>query len=121
MWLVLVPASLGVLLLKYVADMEDSFSHVRLLYGLGYGIVISLIVVRLVTNAVILRMRCREAIVDWNRGEAEKVPVDPTISFLGTDWWKLPAMIGVSLASIWALLEFTGLSKLIVILVQSSP
>jgi len=121
LWLILAPSTLGIFLFRYVVEMEKVFSFVRLLYGLGVGIMTLLIVVRLITNAVILRFRCREALVDQKLGEADRVPIDPTISFLGTDWWKLPATISVSLASIWALLEFMGLSKLIVSIVQTSP
>lgn len=43
----------------------------------------------------------------------EGLPKDPTLSFLGSAWWKLPATIGAALASIWALLEGLGLSKII--------
>jgi len=119
LWLILAPSALGIFFFRYVVEMETVFSPVRLLYGCGIGIVILFIVVRLITNAIILRFRCRDALVDQKLGEADRVPIDPTISFLGTDWWKLPAMITVSLTSIWALLEFIGLSKIIVSIIQA--
>lgn len=121
LWLIIAPSIIGIFLFRYVVEMEKVFSFVRLLYGLGVGIMILLIVVRLISNAVILRFRCREDLVGQKIDEADRVPIDPTISFLGTDWWKLPATISVSIASIWGLLEFMGLSKLIVTIVQTSP
>jgi hypothetical protein len=121
LWLILAPSALGIFLLRHIVKIEKVFSYVRLLYGLGVAIIIFMIVVRLITNAIILRFRCREALLDKKIKKADKVPVDPTISFLGMDWWKLPATIGVSLASIWAILEFMGLSKFISSILQIGP
>lgn len=118
LWLILAPSALGIFLFRYVVEMESVFSPVRLLYGCGVGIVILLVIVRLITNAIILRFRCRDALTDQKFGKEDRVPVDPTISFLGTEWWKLPATITVSLTTIWALLEFIGLSKIILNIVQ---
>ncbi len=119
LWLILAPSALGIFFFRYVVEMETAFSPVRLLYGFGIGIVILFIVVRLITNAVIVKFRCRDALVDHKPDEAYSIPVDPTISFLGTDWWKLPATITVSLTSIWALLEFIGLSNIIVSIIKA--
>lgn len=119
LWLILAPSALGIFIFRYVLEMETVFSPARLLYGCGIGIVIFFIVVRLITNAIILRFRFRDALVDHKPEDADRVLIDPTISFLGTDWWKLPATITVSLASIWALLEFIGLSKIIISIVKA--
>ncbi|OPX93943.1 MAG: hypothetical protein A4E62_02909 [Syntrophorhabdus sp. PtaU1.Bin002] len=121
LWLILAPSALGIFLFRYAAAMENVFSPVRLLYGVGVGIVIFLIVIRLIRNAVILRFKCRQVLANHDTGKTDRPPVDPTIGFLGTDWWKLPATISVSLASLWALLEFLGLSKIIADIAQKMP
>lgn len=121
LWLILAPSALGIFFFRYVIVKEDLFSPVRLIYGLGVGIIILLIIVRLIRNAVILRFLCREILVNQKHGATDQVPIDPTIDFLGKDWWKLPATISVSLASIWVLLELMGLSKILVGIVQKSP
>jgi hypothetical protein len=118
LWLILAPSALGIFLFRYVVEMEEEFSPVRLSYGLGIGIIILLVIARLIVNAVILRFRCRAALTDQKLAEKDRAPVDPTISFIGSDWWKLPATISVSLATMWALLEFAGLSKIVISIVQ---
>jgi len=35
-------------------------------------------------------------------------PPDPTISFIGENWWKLPATLGAIVLALWQILEWTG-------------
>ena len=118
LWLILAPATLGIFWVRYVVEMEPRFSSARLLHGIGVGVIITLIVVKLIRNAIILRFRCYEALSDKEYKEGDKQPTDPTINFLGTEWWKLPATISVALASIWALLEWLGIAKIILNLIR---
>jgi hypothetical protein len=118
LWLILAPSALGIAWVQYINKMEEVFSPARLLHGLGVGLIIALIVVKLIRNAIILRFKCRKAVAGKGLGETRKEPADPTIAFLGTEWWKLPATITVSLASIWALLEWAGVAKIIMNIIK---
>jgi hypothetical protein len=118
LWLILAPSALGIAWVQYINKMEKVFSPAHLLHGLGVGLIIALIVVKLIRNAIILRFKCREAVAGKELGETRKEPTDPTIAFLGAEWWKLPATITVSLASIWALLEWAGVAKIIMNIIK---
>lgn len=118
LWLILVPATLGIVWMRYVVEKEPRFSSARLLYVIGPGVIITLIVVKLIRNAIILRFRCYDSLSEEAFKERDKQPTDPTISFLGTEWWKLPATISVALASIWVLLGWLGMSKIILNLIR---
>jgi len=39
---------------------------------------------------------------------------DPTIPFIGENWWKLPATAGALLVAIWQVLEWSGASRVII-------
>jgi hypothetical protein len=38
---------------------------------------------------------------------------DPTIPFIGENWWKLPATLGTILLALWQVLEWTGAAQAI--------
>ncbi len=118
LWLILVPATVGIVWLRYIVEGEPQFSYARLFNIIGPGVIITLIVVKLIRNAIILRFRCYDALSGKAFTEGDKQPTDPTISFLGTEWWKLPAAISVALASIWVLLRWLGMSKIILNLIR---
>jgi hypothetical protein len=42
----------------------------------------------------------------------EDIPPDPTISFLGENWWSLPASLTGVFAALWVLIKVTGLETL---------
>jgi hypothetical protein len=113
LWLILAPCTLFIVWMRYVVEMELNVSYARVLYAVGIGVPLVLIVVRLIRNAIIIRFRCNQELQKFEEEPKNRVPVDPTISFLGNTWWKLPATIGAALASIWALLEGLGLGKII--------
>lgn len=116
LWLILAPTALGIIWVRYVIEMEPEFSSARLLHASVEVVLIIMIVFRLIRNAIILRFRCNEA---FQRLKSEdKLPVDPTIAFIGTAWWKLPATISTALAFIWLILEKLELAEIIVTLLR---
>jgi hypothetical protein len=118
LWLILAPSALGIIWIRYVVEMESQFSPARLLHATGVGVLITLIVIRLIRNAIILRFRCNEAFQRIKHKPKDKLPADPTIAFIGTTWWKLPATVSAALASIWVLLEGLGIAKIILDLIR---
>jgi len=72
----------------------------------------ALLVGRLVTNAIRLRAAYHKAIAatatTWDPDEARKWPPDPTIPFIGENWWKLPATFAAIAFALWQILEWTG-------------
>jgi hypothetical protein len=64
-------------------------------------ILVGWLAVRLVLNAIALRERYRTAIGrlagTWKDVQALKPAGDPTVAFIGENWWKLPATLGAML------------------------
>jgi hypothetical protein len=118
LWLIIAPSTLGMLWIRYIGKTEIIFSHGHLFHGLGVVLIIVIIIIKLIRNAIILRFRCSKIMLNIEYSKIDRPPKDPTIDFLGTDWWKLPATIGVSLASIWALLEWLGIAKFITSIIR---
>ena len=100
LWLILSPAVLGIMWLKIYANNEIEFSLVRLLHGTGVAILIVLIVARMIRNALILRNAIRGVSVSENADD--KKHIDPTITFIGEQWWITPATIGATLVLVWS-------------------
>ena len=48
----------------------------------------------------------------WTDVQANKIPDDPTILFLGEHWWKLPATMSAAMAIALALAQMFGLSSI---------
>jgi hypothetical protein len=118
LWLILAPSTLGILWLRYIGKSAINFAHAYLLHGLGVGLIIVIIIVKLIRNAIMLRFSCSEIMLKREYNGIDRLPKDPTIDFLGTEWWKLPATIGVSLAAIWAILEGLGITKFFISLIR---
>jgi hypothetical protein len=116
LWLILASTALGIIWIRYMIEMEPEFSPARLLHAAGEGLLIILIVIRLIRNAIILRFRCNEAFQGVK--SEDKLPVDPTIAFIKTAWWKLPATISSAITFIWLVLEKLGFAKIIVNLIR---
>ncbi|HEX7940298.1 MAG TPA: hypothetical protein VF488_00755 [Gemmatimonadaceae bacterium] len=80
--------------------------------------IVSALTGRLIYNAALIRKRYRAAIEDMGKTWGEvldgKPAPDPTIAFIGENWWKLPATVGALLLAIWQVLEWTGAARIIV-------
>jgi hypothetical protein len=107
-----------VLWLRYVRTAPLEHGSVYLMpavFGLG---VVCLLDYRLVRNAIVLRERYRTELTKLGATTAavenEKPAPDPTISFIGEDWWKLPSLLGGILFAVWAILEWTGSSQTLI-------
>ena len=50
----------------------------------------------------------------WAEVEALKPASDPTVPFIGENWWKLPATLGGLLLALWGVLESTGAARVLV-------
>ena len=113
LWLILLPGALGLIFAKWVLANESAVNPDRLIFASGVAAIIATIVFRMIRNAVILRFRCtEEAHSPQNHGH-EIEQKDPTRSFLGDAWWKLPASVIGTLAALWALIEWFGVGILI--------
>jgi hypothetical protein len=110
-WLILAPSTLGILWIQFIGKKEIFLYPARLLHGLGVGFIVIIIILKMIRNAIILRFRCYETLLTIKYDNIDMIPKDPTIDFLGTNWWKLPATVSVSLVSIWAILEWFGIAK----------
>lgn len=118
LWLILAPSTLGIIWIRYVIEMEPQFSPARLLHGAGVGVLITIIVYRLIRNAIILRFKCEKKLQEKKSKAQDKPPTDPTIAFIGSEWWKLPATVTTTLAVIWGLLEGLDLTRHILDLIR---
>jgi hypothetical protein len=64
---------------------------------------------RLVWNGIGIRLSYQNQLESlgrkWPDIQAQKPPPDPTIGFLGDNWWKLPATIFAALTALWTLTQ----------------
>jgi hypothetical protein len=72
---------------------------------------------RLVRNALILRHRYEDERAmlgtTWAEVGAKKPAPDPTVAFLGENWWRLPATFAGMFAGLWAVLEWARVAQII--------
>jgi hypothetical protein len=106
-----------VLWIRHMSAPGASFVFAYLIPVIAGQLLIATLAARLVYNATVLRGRYRDAIQriapTWAEIEAVKPAPDPTIPFIGENWWKLPATLGALLLAIWQVLEWTGASRVI--------
>jgi hypothetical protein len=106
-----------VLWIRHMSAPGTSFVFAYLIPVIAGQLLIATLAARLVYNATVLRRRYRDAIQriasTWAEIEAVKPAPDPTIPFIGENWWKLPATLGALLLAIWQVLEWTGASRAI--------
>jgi hypothetical protein len=106
-----------VLWIRHMSAPGASFVFAYLIPVIAGQLLIAILAARLVYNATVLRGRYRDAIQriasTWAEIEAVKPAPDPTIPFIGENWWKLPATLGALLLAIWQVLEWTGASRVI--------
>lgn len=106
-----------VLWIRYMSAPGASFVFAYLIPVIAGQLLIATLAARLVYNATVLRRRYRDAIQrlasTWAEIEVVKPAPDPTIPFIGENWWKLPATLGALLLAIWQVLEWTGASRVI--------
>ena len=104
--------------IRWAASYQDEFEKAYLIIT-ALGVIVSgLIIGKMIRNAMILRERYYQAISknfgSWQEVSDGKIPKDPIEDFIGATWWKLPAnFVGIA-SAMWALLELTGVSKVIV-------
>jgi hypothetical protein len=117
--LLLVPA---VVLIR-VASAEQEWSQpVYLVPPIAGAVLTGVLVYRLVRNAIVLRLRYSRALgslaATWDEVQKLKPAPDPTIPFIGENWWKLPATLGSLFVALWGVLEWTGAAKALIELVR---
>ena len=104
--------------IRYV-DAHDAEAALHYLMPVFVSVILTVaLVARLVRNGVELRVRYRAALAElgktWTEIDALKPAPDPTIAFIGADWWKLPATLGSLAFAAWGVLEWTGASSRVV-------
>lgn len=106
-----------VLWIRHMSAPDTPFVFAYLVPIIAGQLVIATLAARLVYNAILLRGLYRAAIqriaTTWAEIERVKPAPDPTIPFVGENWWRLPATLGALLLVIWQVLELTGASRVI--------
>lgn len=106
-----------IILIRWAAAQQAGFEKTYLLLVLGGALIYLLLIGKMIRNALELRRRYEKSIElsfdSWKAVAEAKVLPDPTIDFIGESWWKLPLSFAGIIGTIWALLEFTGVSKII--------
>jgi len=107
------------LLVPILLWIRSNSQYVSLIYllptvGLLFGAAI--VAARLLRNVIQLRLMYQnelQSLGSWTKIQAINPPPDPTSSFLGDRWWNLPAVILATIASFWAVIEWSGIGKLL--------
>lgn len=115
-WALLMFILLLVPTLLYLRSNSEYVTPIYLLPSLGLLSGAAIIAARLLWNTIQLRMLYQhelESLGSWTKIQAANPPPDPTSSFLGDRWWNLPAVILATIASFWAVIEWSGVGKLL--------
>jgi len=89
---------------------------VYLLPPAGVLIVALAVAVRFLRHAIKIRLLYQQtlrSLGSWSKIKALGLPPDPTVGFLGAQWWNLPATILATVATFWALIQWTSLGELL--------
>ena len=96
---------------------EPRFTSIYLLPSALLSASVLIIVGRMIRNAIAIRkmyqVELRGLGDTWQQIQEKKPPPDPTTTFLGEHWWKLPAVISGIFALSWLVVEQIGVSDLI--------
>jgi hypothetical protein len=79
-------------------------------------LILFVLVLRLVRNIYRIREEydsVRQKIGPWSVQNSAKIPPDPTIGFLGSQWWNLPASVVAVLTLGWVVLDFLGVRSVL--------
>lgn len=120
LWTILafvVGIGLGIGWIRYMSSGSATFASYYLIPFAAGDLLVATLAGRLVHNAMLLRGYYRASIRrlagTWSDVAALKPAPDPTIPFIGENWWKLPATAGALVVAIWQVLEWTGASRVI--------
>jgi len=89
---------------------------VYLLSPAGVLIVAVAVAARFLRHAIKIRLLYQQtlrSLGSWSKIKALGLPPDPTVGFLGAQWWNLPATILATVATFWALIQWTSLGELL--------
>jgi hypothetical protein len=104
------PASLW--LRAYRDDLHLQLPY--LLTGAALFAAVLIVIGRFIRNAIKLRQAYKKKVLeagkDWHQIQEAKLPPDPTIDFIGENWWKLPAVISSIFALSWLIATQVGVS-----------
>jgi hypothetical protein len=103
--------------IRFAQAGQERFDAFYLIPVLAGAVTNGLLGGRLVRNALIVRHRYElgrgELGKTWAEVESKKPPPDPTASFLGEDWWRLPATFAGLFVGLWTVLEWARVTDVI--------
>jgi hypothetical protein len=115
-WSLLMFIVLLVPTLLWIRSNSQYVTFIYLLPTLGLLTGAGMVAARLLRNVIQLRLLYQDELQSlgtWTKIQASNPPPDPTSSFLGDRWWNLPAVILATMASFWAVIEWSGVGKLL--------
>jgi hypothetical protein len=103
---------------RWASSQQAQFENAYLFNTIVAVGLASLMVAKMIRNAVELRRRYQDSLLinfdSWSAIRDANVPTDPTKDFIGESWWKLPANFVGIITATWVVLEWTGVGKVIV-------
>jgi hypothetical protein len=120
-WTLIIFGSFSVITIgavRWAASQQAEFENAYLINTVVGGGLAGIMILKMIRNAIVLRRSYQDCLArnfsSWGSIKDAVVPPDPTKDFIGESWWKLPVnFVGIVTAA-WALLEFTGVAKLLV-------
>ena len=77
---------------------------------------------RMIWNAIQVRLLYRRSLKalgsTWAQIRDADAPPDPTVPFLGDNWWKLPAILLGGASSLWLMVDALGIREMVMSLVR---
>ena len=106
-----------VIWIRIVIENHGGFSLGYLITPVFMMIGVYYLITRFVRNAFKIRQQYVEERSklgeSWPEIADQKLPPDPTLSYIGTEWWKLPTVVFPVLAGVWFFAEMLGVAKVL--------
>ena len=106
-----------VLWIRSITGMSGDISPGHLLTPLLIVLGALYLLVRQILCVVEIRKQYYQKVAalgkDWETVASIKVPPDPTLGFIGKEWWRLPTVVYPVVGGVWFFAEFLGVADVV--------
>ena len=115
---VVLPTCVSLAMLRDVPGVTTAYLVPALLLVANVAVVSG----RMIWNAIQVRLLYRRSLKalgsTWAQIRDADAPPDPTVPFLGDNWWKLPAILLGGASSLWLMVDALGIREMVMSLVR---
>ena len=108
--------------IRFVISQQGGLSFGYLISAVFIGVFLMVLIGRVIRNVLIIRIdyskNYQASGKNFEEISQKKIPPDPTLVFISTEWWKLPTIIYPVITSIWFFVELSGIAPYLAKAVQ---